>query len=85
MIPLRSSLGIGPHETLMEERVLETTLTLVGGLVGTGSKEKLASRMDQPKQNLAGFKNRAKHWKNREIEITIDYLVKLNKIFTSRI
>ena len=35
MMPLRPYLGIGPHETFMEEGVLETTLTLVGDVLGT--------------------------------------------------
>lgn len=78
MIPLRPSSGIGPHETFMEERVLETTLTSLGGLVGTGSKEKTASSlvsgMNQPQQKVAA---RAKCGKTSAIEITIDCLVKV--------
>ena len=35
MAPLRPSSGIGPHETAIEEEVLDTAMTFAGDLLGT--------------------------------------------------
>ena len=49
MKPLRPSSGIAPHETDIEEIVLETTLTFVGGLLGAEipSKHIFILRLDE--------------------------------------